>query len=477
VTVGLGGGDVAVERVEVRWPSGIVQALLGPAIDRVHVITEAAGDGAPPALTAAAPAPGSPSTAAAPRGTADGGGTPEAEAEIRPRVELPAAEILARADALARRHRVAEALEVIRAHRPAPPDGTAGAEDAAALLALREQEARLLVNLSRPREAAAILEALRSDGLAGESAVRWLARAYVDAGEHARAVAVFESLARETLRQELLGYGRALAGAGRLEDGAEALAACLVRDPWLDPALLELGRTLVRLGRARAGRVFLDVYERTAPRRSAEQEALAREAGGEQAAALHRRALAERERGRLFEAWKLESEAVRLDAALGDAYLALARIWLFLARPLDAIELLEKLPAEPRVPRLLEEARAAAAETGTPFARVRERMAGKPLAECGPDLLGLLSAYEGAGRAEDARTLALFLFKLAPGSAAAGGVVVRLFDRPEDVFTRLWAIAALEDAGAADAGLRRRFDGEMAALGVDAGRVRAWAAP
>ena len=37
---GLGAGDAAVERVEVRWPSGTVQTLQSPALDRVHRVKE-----------------------------------------------------------------------------------------------------------------------------------------------------------------------------------------------------------------------------------------------------------------------------------------------------------------------------------------------------------------------------------------------------------------------------------------------------
>jgi hypothetical protein len=38
--VGLGTGDAAVERVEIRWPSGTVQTLEEPAIDRVQGVKE-----------------------------------------------------------------------------------------------------------------------------------------------------------------------------------------------------------------------------------------------------------------------------------------------------------------------------------------------------------------------------------------------------------------------------------------------------
>jgi hypothetical protein len=40
VRVGLGAGGAVVERVEVRWPSGTVQTLESPAIDRVHRVKE-----------------------------------------------------------------------------------------------------------------------------------------------------------------------------------------------------------------------------------------------------------------------------------------------------------------------------------------------------------------------------------------------------------------------------------------------------
>lgn len=43
VRFGLGQGPVEVERVEVRWPSGILQAIERPAVDRVHRVVEAEG--------------------------------------------------------------------------------------------------------------------------------------------------------------------------------------------------------------------------------------------------------------------------------------------------------------------------------------------------------------------------------------------------------------------------------------------------
>ena len=40
VRFGLGRGDVTVEQVEIRWPTGILQTLDAPRIDRVHEVTE-----------------------------------------------------------------------------------------------------------------------------------------------------------------------------------------------------------------------------------------------------------------------------------------------------------------------------------------------------------------------------------------------------------------------------------------------------
>jgi hypothetical protein len=45
VRVGLGSEPVAVESVEVRWPSGIRQTIPGPEIDRVHRVVEAVEGG------------------------------------------------------------------------------------------------------------------------------------------------------------------------------------------------------------------------------------------------------------------------------------------------------------------------------------------------------------------------------------------------------------------------------------------------
>jgi len=40
--VGIGAAT-AIDRVEIRWPSGLVQEVRGPALDRYHTIREAVG--------------------------------------------------------------------------------------------------------------------------------------------------------------------------------------------------------------------------------------------------------------------------------------------------------------------------------------------------------------------------------------------------------------------------------------------------
>jgi tetratricopeptide (TPR) repeat protein len=377
---------------------------------------------------------------------------------------LDPAEVLGRANELAGRHRVAEALQVIErsgaTRVSASPPGDA-------LLALREREAQLLLNLARPREAAEILEKLARLRPGSVSVRTSLARARLELGEPVRAAAAFEALGAALPAESLGDFGASLLGAGRARDSVSVLAACLIRDPWDDAASLSMGRALVRLGRVETGEAFLSRYRAGEAHRRAEQEALAFEVGGDEARSLHRRATAERERGRLFEAMQLDNRAIELNRGLGDAYLDLARLSIFLARPGDAVKVLEQLPSNAGAVDVLREAREAAAAEGDPRATARNAMKGKPLSACVGELLALGDELDRSGHRDDARRLVLFLARLSRPDAAAARAVQRLFDAPTDVFVRLWASEPQRSAS----GFTEPLAKELEPLGADAAAV------
>jgi predicted Zn-dependent protease len=405
---------------------------------------------------------------------------------------------LARANDLASRHRIAEALAAIddvlddRAGSAAAPLSAAGID-------LLERKGRLLITLGRPRDASIALEEVVRARPGEEPARRWLARALLDGGDSARAVSLIEGLRGATFRDALVDYAAALAAEGRHEEAATAGAAALAADPWNDLAYLELGRILVRAGRHEGG-TFLERYRSGDAFRRAEQEALALESAGNEARALLVRARAERERGRLFEAMALLNRALAKDPRLGEAYLDLARLSIFLAKPGDAVKVLEQLGREPPVLAALAEAyeaagdaskaasaRAAAraadlrlagedgedGETASPFlevarAEARDRIRDLRLSEAVPALLPLARALLDAGKADRARALSLFLLRLAPADRGAVVSVVDAFDRPEDAFVRLWALAPRREPD-----LVQRFENEALKLGLEPPVLRA----
>src|SRR5262245_22732041 len=106
--------------------------------------------------------------------------------------------VLAEANGLARRHRVAEALHAIESSGldAAPPVTDA-------LYGLRSRQAQLLLNVSRPREACRTLEDLARARPQDASARRSLAQALLESGESAKAVEAFESLSGPQLAEAL----------------------------------------------------------------------------------------------------------------------------------------------------------------------------------------------------------------------------------------------------------------------------------
>lgn len=361
------------------------------------------------------------------------------------------ADVLAVVEGLERHHRVSEALLAIEScWNTRAGERTPAAEEGA----LREKQASLLLNLSRPAEAVKLLEEIRALRSGSNSFLKLLATAYLGAGEPGKAVAAFESLPAALRSSVLLDHGNALAAMGRPEDGAALLAAGLIKDPWSDTGYLSLGRTLSRWGREAAGKMLLERYRGGEPFRRGLEKALQLEFEGEEARGLHWRARAEEERGRLFEAMELENKAIQKNPGLGAAYLDLARLSLFLERPADTIKALKQLPEDPSVLDLLKEAQEQATERSEESfppgslerarCQIRARTQKKTLSESVPELLFLVEAFEQHGEKGDARKLSLFLLRLGPGRKDARQALLRVFDRPGDLFIRLWALEPLK---------------------------------
>ena len=253
----------------------------------------------------------------------------------------------------------------------------------------------------------------------------------------------------------------------------------------------------MRLGRESSAETFLARYHGGEAYRQAMIQVVEFEFRGQRSHALLERAKAERERGRLWEAMQIANQALKEDPRLGSAYLELARLSLFLERPWDAIPQLEKLPHRADVLALLAEAYAQAGETerarrtyeaalgkepgradlaeglaglesGVPQDSlevvgrdVRRRIREKSVTHSVPDLLRLAEAYSRDGKHAEARALGLFLVRLNPRDSGARLKATRFFQRPQDVFFRLWLLAPVSSAGA-----RKESEHEIGALGL-----------
>ncbi len=419
----------------------------------------------------------------------------------RPADAERAVEVLEGANDLARRHRLAEALEHIES-RVGPLDESDLRHPPHA--ALRERQATLLLRLSRPGEAVPLLEALRR-ARPGESRIDLhLARALVELDRHEEAVPIFERLPGAERSSELVSYAMALIGSGRKRDGAAVLAGALARDPWLEEGYLHFGRALVALGEPAAAEPFLRHYRAGEEFRRQEQEALQLEFGSQEAEGTNARARALARRGRIFDAMLHHNLALRKKPGLGAAYLDLARLSIFIARPDQAEQVLRTLPRNEQVLEVLGEAHEATGNiegalasyraalemdaglesigkrvealeaTGRepdPVAELRrsaaQRMRGKPLSQCVDELLDLARGLASLDRIDDARKLVLFVARLAPEHEEATRRILELFDRPEDVFVRLWALERPDTPEA-----RTRFDSEARRLELDPDAVR-----
>ena len=504
VRVGLGTGDVDVSRVDISWPSGRVQTLERPRIDRTHRVVESAeGSGAARSTV---------ETGRSTRGPVD---TTDVDllssgASVAKSTGVDLVALLREAETLGRRHRVTAALALIEERAPRIDRSASWTE---VEVALRERQGRLLLTLARTREAIALLGLVHEKRPGRVSARTALARARLALGDGVGAVEILESLDRSVLRAHLVDYGRALVDAGRVDEGVAALSARLVVNPWHVETCLYLGRALVRAGREAAGAALLGRFRDSEAFRGAQQEALALEYAGEVAKALHRRGRAERARGRLYEAMELFRQAVRRDGKLGAAYLELAEISIILCQPDDAVRVLGSLRAgaapNGRLLEMLGRAheaggdvdaatgayreaverdgareharrRLAALEKGlAPQALVdpepeglrrrrelvRDRVRDMPISSTSSALRSLLLEQWRHGRSTDARELALFLVSLRRDDVEARDALIECFDREADLFVRAWALHRGAGAG------ERRLREELERIGVDAGAV------
>lgn len=238
----------------------------------------------------------------------------------------------------------AQALEVTESFfkRHAFQGGDASRE----LLELRRQHAFLLMTFSRLDAAVTVLGGLLQASRADSVALLLLGRCHARLGSFGDALKAYERLPDRTRQAELLDYGKVLLGAGRIESALTALAACLVRDPWLDAGYLAYGRALVRAGKPDDARVFLERYRKAEPFRRAEAEALRHERGRMLGLAQWKRGMGELDRDNLFGARERFRAAIRIDPGTAEAYLGLGRVSLVLDRPHRTIAFLRKLPPE-----------------------------------------------------------------------------------------------------------------------------------
>jgi len=410
------------------------------------------------------------------------------------------------------RHRVLDALALVERTVPPPAADADWTHDE---LALRDQQAQLLRLASRPEEAQALLEVVYRKGPGRPGIIRRWSRALLDAGKPGSAIEILEKQSGPILRDALETYGRALIADGNIRGGAAAFATQLILDPWNDPAYLNLGRALARLGMDRWAAVMLERYRGAESWRQAEQSVLALEYAGDDAKAKRRRSEAELDRGRLFRAMKLAQEALQMNPGLVAAYYDLARISTFLGQPDDAKRALESLRAKSgdhpslfaalgRVYEALGQVDAAKTayrtaldgdaklldiavrlgrlESGEPPQvledpepetlralrfEVQSRIGTLPVSKSVPELVKLVPVQIQNHRGEDARALALFLFRVAPKVPGVGEAVLGSHSRNTDLFVRLWVLHSLGVPMASEL-----FDGEFQRLGIDRAGVQ-----
>ncbi len=405
----------------------------------------------------------------------------------------PAA-VYTRAEALASRHRVSEAIATIEAYA----QDRSGPLSSDAERALYERWADLLLRASRPDDAARALARIAATARLERRDLR--ARVASACGRYDEALRWFARLPdSDRLRSPGAFADTALQG-GRPRLAAALAATELARDPWLDETTLVFGRALARCGQKEAAGAFLERYRRGESFRNALDLAVELEFHGRDVAARLQRAKAEHARGRWFESMKLANDALELDRNAGAAYVHLAELSTQLARPADAIRVLERLPPHARkwlalgkayeanddrerAKHAYEEAAelddqlteaadglsrlespsTASALDGTRRA-VRDATAGKSLSTTTPELRRLADAYAVASRDFEARGIALLTVRLQPGDTALRRWATRHFSAPSDAFVRVWLLSPVDTRSTAT---------ELAALGVDVTELKA----
>lgn len=340
----------------------------------------------------------------------------------------------------------------------------------------------LAILLERTRDALKIVEDLeRGLGELPASVRLQKARALTRMGEGEEAMGLFEASPDEELGRYFLEHGRALVAAERLEEAVRVLAGGLTVKPWDQEGYLEIGRVLARVGREEIAEALLERHRQEEPWREAEQRALALEKEKELGRAFHVRARAEQRRENLFQALLLENTALKVRPDLGEAMLSLARLSLFLQRPRETIEWLEKIPPHAPALEILAEAyrmdgqiekatetyrRAAELAPEKQKSRLLElaktadrpaddlekarqearKVLRNPSLSMGVGALEKLALdYHRLGETGDARKLAFFLLAYPRGRVEGARAVLAICDRPGDLFFRLQAARVLDE--------------------------------
>ena len=417
-------------------------------------------------------------------------------------VEVPARidwqSLRAEVEQLASRHLVSEAVVQTEAVASSNDESSWSAAESG----LRERQVEFYLVLSRADDALAlarrVVRAPGEDEMSSHRRRALLARALVAAAEFEEASLLFANLPAELRRKYRLEEIRALRSSRRFDEALVLLLAALIEDPWKDPSYLELGRLLAQSRDAQAAKPWLDLYRESEAFHELEQEALSEERRGDVGRAYWKHAALARARGRLYEAMRLNREAIKTSPGLVEAWLDLARLSLFLEHPSDAIEVLGRLPAQGSVLEVLGDAHAAKGNAAEALSLWRRRLDEEPEREAtrarllelekpaplGPleqaraevrrvidplpisrsveGLLSLVSVYRQHGERGAARELCLYSARLAPRRADVQHAFSIVFSEDTDRFLRIWF---LRRSGGES--WRQRVVEELRVFGVD----------
>ena len=301
------------ERVEIRWPSGRLQVLEAPPLDRYLLVREGSGE-----LLARASASTTPLAPTAPP-------IPPAPDRAAP-VQIGAPSWTAR--------------DYLQAGKKLYGEGRYGEARAACRRALEldpdhlpnyiELGVVLYSGLGRYREAAGVLErAVLRDSSQAEVHY-WLGRIYLDLDQPKQAVTALKKAAKLAPKawQSRHWLGLAHLRAGALAEAAKALEAAGELAPWEAGPHLQLSQIYRRLGRARAALGQHRLFERLQALASrVERYRLQVKAYPDDARAHSNLGMAYGEQGRLDEALDLFRKAIDLDPGYGRAHYGLATVF------------------------------------------------------------------------------------------------------------------------------------------------------